>query len=334
MPNLPRIAVIGTGGTISSLGDGSLDVLNYPDFGQKLTCAALLDKFPETKLVAEAVPVTYRQVGSTALGPEDWLELRRMIHQIARDDPGTAGFVIPHGTATLEETGFFLNLTLATAQPVVMVGAQRPVSALGTDAGTNLVNALQVAGSPEARGKGVLAVLNNEIHPARDVVKTSTYRVQTFRSLDFGALGHVDGDGVHFYRAPLKAHMPDTEFAARALAMPLPRVDIVLSYGGADAALVDAARAAGAKGIVSAGFAPGSPTPSQQDALVAAAQAGIVVVQCSRAASGRVAPRRRLDETGIVAGEDFSPQKARILLMLMLTTTNDVGEIQAAFQRY
>ena len=333
MPNLPRIAVLGTGGTISSLGAGSLDVLDYPDFGQKLTSEALLDKFPETRLVAEPVPYTYKQVGSTALGPEDWLELRRMIHQIARDDPSIAGFVIPHGTATLEETGFFLNLTLATPQPVVVVGAQRPASALGTDAGTNLVNALQVAGSDEARGKGVLVVLNNEIHPARDVVKTSTYRVQTFRSFDFGALGHVDGDGVHFYRAPLKAHMPDTEFAGRDLGV-LPRVDIVLSYAGADAALVDAAIAAGAQGIVSAGFAPGSPTPAQQDALIAAAKAGIVVVQCSRAASGRVAPRRRLKETGIVAGEDFSPQKARILLMLLLTTTRDIGAIQAGFAKY
>jgi L-asparaginase len=333
MPNLPRIAVIGTGGTISSLGNGSLDVLDYPDFGQKLTSEALLDKFPETKLVAEAVPVNYKQVGSTALGPEDWLELRRIIHKMAKDDPGIAGFVIPHGTATLEETGFFLNLTLATKQPVVMVGAQRPASALGTDAGTNLVNALQVAGSPEARGIGVLAVLNNEIHPARDVVKTSTYRVQTFRSLDFGALGHVDGDGVHFYRAPLKTHMPDTEFAACDFTV-LPRVDIVLSYAGADAALVEAAIAAGAKGVVNAGFAPGSPTPVQQDALNAAAKAGVVIVQCSRAASGRVAPRRRLRETGIVAGEDFSPQKARILLMLMLTMTSDIAAIQTAFAAY
>jgi L-asparaginase len=333
MPNLPRIAVIGTGGTISSLGNGSLDVLDYPDFGQKLTSEALLEKFAETKLVAEAVPVTYRQVGSTALGPADWLELRRIIHKMAKDDPSIAGFVIPHGTATLEETGFFLNLTLATKQPVVMVGAQRPASALGTDAGTNLVNAFQVAGSEEARGKGVLVVLNNEIHPARDVVKTSTYRVQTFRSFDFGALGHVDGDGVHFYRAPLKAHMPNTEFAARDLSA-LPRVDIVLSYAGADGALVDAAAAAGAKGIISAGFAPGSPTPVQQDALNAAAKAGIAVVQCSRAASGRVAPRRRLKETGIVAGEDFSPQKARILLMLMLSMTNDIAAIQAAFATY
>jgi L-asparaginase len=333
-PALPRIAVIGTGGTISSLGASSLDVLDYPDFGQKLTAEALIDRFPETRLVADPMTVTFRQVGSTEIGPVDWLELRALIHRTARDEPGIAGFVIPHGTATLEETGFFLNLTLRVAQPVVLVGAQRPASALGTDAGMNLVNALRVAGSPQARGKGVLVVLNDEIHAARDVVKTSTYRVQTFRSLDFGALGHVDGDGVQFYRAPLRAHMPDTPFAALDLAGPLPRVDIVYSYAGADGALVDAAAAAGARGIVSAGFAPGSPTPEQRAALERAARAGVVVVQCSRAASGRVAPRRRLRESGIVAGEDFSPQKARILLMLALSTTTDIAAIQQAFQTY
>ena len=333
MPStLPKIAVIGTGGTLSSLGASSLDVLDYPDFGQKLSSEALLDRFPETRLVAEPVPVTCRQVGSTAIGPADWLELRALIHRMAGEDPALAGFVIPHGTATLEETAFFLNLTLGVAQPVVLVGAQRPASALGTDAGTNLVNALEVAGSPDARGKGVLVVMNNEIHPARDVVKTSTYRVQTFRSLDLGPLGQVDGDGPHFFRAPLKAHMPDTPFAARELTG-LPRVDIIYSYAGADGDLVEAAVEAGARGLVSAGFAPGTPSPAQQAAFLDAAQSGVVVVQCSRA-TGRVAPRRRLRETGIVAGEDFSPQKARILLALMLLTTSDVGEIQAAFQSY
>src|ERR1700687_783621 len=286
MANLPHIAVIGTGGTISSLGAPSLDVLDYPDFGQKLTCEPLLARSPEPRLVADPLPVTFRQVGSTAIGPADWVELRALIHRMAGEDPAIAGFVIPHGTATLEETAFFLNLTLCVAQPVVLVGAQRPASALGSDAGTNLVNALQVAACPEARGKGVLVVLNNEIHAARDVVKTSTYRVQTFRSFDFGALGHVDGDGPHFYRAPLKAHMPDTSFAGRDIAV-LPRVEIVYSYAGADGALVRAAVAAGARGLVSAGFAPGSPTPDQRVAFIEAAQAGVVVVQCSRAASGR-----------------------------------------------
>jgi L-asparaginase len=330
--SLPRIAVIGTGGTISSLGASSLDVLDYPDFGQKLSCEALLDRFPETRLVAEPLPLTFRQVGSTAIGPDDWLELRALIHRTAASDPGIAGFVIPHGTATLEETAFFLNLTLAVKQPVVLVGAQRPASAVGSDAGMNLVNALRVAGAAAARGLGVLVVLNDEIHPARDVVKTSTYRVQTFRSLDYGALGHVDGDGPHFYRAPLQAHMPDTPFAAQDIAT-LPRVDIVYSYAGADAVLVEAAVSAGAQGLVSAGFAPGSPSPLQQAAFIEAAKAGVVVVQCSRA-TGRIAPRRRLRETGIVAGEDFSPQKARILLALMLTMTRDISDIQRAFQSY
>src|SRR3954453_1122256 len=330
---LPRIAVIGTGGTISSLGAASLDVLDYADFGQKLTCEDLLDRFPETRLVADPMPVTFRQVGGTDIGPEDWVEIRSLIHRTARDNAGVAGFVIPHGTATLEETAFFLNLTLATAHPVVLVGAQRPASALGTDAGMNLVNALRVAGASDARGKGVLVVLNDEIHTARDVVKTSTYRVQTFRAVDFGSLGHVDGDGPHFYRAPLQAHMPDTPFAGREITS-LPRVDIIYSYAGADGDLVEAATRAGAKGLVSAGFAPGTPSPPHQAGLRAAAKAGVVVVQCSRAFTGRIAPRRRLRETGIVAGEDFSPQKARILLALMLTTTTDIGEIQTAFQTY
>jgi L-asparaginase len=324
--------VIGTGGTISSLGASSLDVLDYPDFGQKLTCEALLERFPETRLVADPLPVTFRQVGSTDIGPKDWLEIRALIHRTAREEPAIAGFVIPHGTATLEETAFFLNLTLASAQPAVLVGAQRPASALGTDAGMNLVNALRVAGSAEARGKGVLVVLNDEIHAARDVVKTSTYRLQTFRSNDFGALGHVDGDGVHFYRAPTRAHTPDTQFARLDLTT-LPRVEIIYSYAGADGALVDAAIATGARGLVSAGFAPGSPTPEQRAAFERAAKSEIVVVQCSRA-TGRVAPRRRLRESGIVAGEDFSPQKARILLMLALTTTTDIAAIQRAFQIY
>jgi L-asparaginase len=328
---LPRIAVIGTGGTISSLGASSLNVLDYPDFGQKLTCEGLLDRFPETRLVADPAPVTFRQVGSTHIGPKDWVEIRSLIHRIARDEP-VAGFVIPHGTATLEETAFFLNLTLATAHPVVLVGAQRPASALGTDAGMNLVNAFRVAGSSDAQGKGVLVVMNDEIHAARDVVKTSTYRVQTFRSVDFGALGDVDGDGVHFYRTPWRVHMPDTPFASLDLTA-LPRVDIVYSYAGADGAVVDAAVAAGARGLVSAGFAPGSPTPEQRVAFERAAKSGVLVVQCSRA-TGRVAQRRRLRESGIVAGEDFTPQKARILLMLALLATNNVVEVQRAFQTY
>jgi len=325
-----KIAVIGTGGTISSVAASSLDTLDYPEFGQKLTASELLARVGEADLVAEPVPVPFRAVGSTAIGPADWIALRDLVHATAAQDPGIAGFVITHGTATLEETAFFLNLTLAIAHPVVLVGAQRPASALGTDAGANLVAALRVASAPEAVGLGVLVVLNDEIHAARDVVKTSTYRLQTFRSPDFGALGHVDGDGVHILRAPRRQHAPDTVFASAAT-FDLPRVDIVLSYAGVDGVMVEAAVAAGARGIVSAGLAPGIATPLERLALERAVAAGTVVVQCSRAASGRVGRRRYLREAGIVAGEDFSPQKARILLMLALTRTSDLADIAAIF---
>ena len=328
--SLKKIAVIGTGGTISSIATDSLDTLDYPDFGKKLDVAELLARTPELQRVAEPIAIPFRSVGSTAIGPADWWELRDLIHTTATSQPDIAGFVITHGTATLEETAFFLNLTLAIPLPVVLVGAQRPASALGTDAGENLVSALRVAASPAAMGLGVLVVLNDEIHAARDVVKTSTYRLQTFRSLDFGALGHVDGDGVHIMRAPARKHAPDTIFAGTA-ALDLPRVDIVLSYAGVDGIMVEAALQAGARGIVSAGLAPGIPTPLERDALERAAASGVVIVQCSRAASGRVGRRRYLREAGMVAGEDFSPQKARILLMLSLTRTSDLEEISAIF---
>jgi L-asparaginase len=331
--SLPRLAVIGTGGTISSLAESSLDAMDYPEFSRKLNVDEVLDRYPECRLVAEPVPIPFRAVGSTAIGPADWLALRAIVHETAARDPGIAGFVILHGTATLEETAFFLNLTLATDRPVVVVGAQRPSSALGTDAGENLVAALRVAGSEAARGLGVLVVLNDEIHPARDVVKTSTYRLQTFRSPDFGALGHVDCDGIHLFRHPSRRHAPDTEFAS-APGFDLPRVDIVTSYAGADGVLVDAAVAAGARGIVSAGLAPGIPTPLERQAFERALAAGVVVVQCSRAVSGRVGRRRYLREAGIVAGEDFSPQKARILLALALTRTRDRDEIARIFATY
>ena len=308
-------------------------MLDYPEFGTKLSVEQVLERTPETAEVADVRPIPFRAVGSTAIGPADWLQLRDLLHGAVAADPALDGFVILHGTATLEETAFFLNLTLAIQQTVVLVGAQRPASALGSDGGANLVAALRVAGSPDARGLGVLVVMNDEIHAARDVVKTSTYRLQTFRSPDFGALGHVDGDGVQILRSTRRRHAPDTEFA-QICPVSLPRVDIVLSYAGADGAMVQAARDAGARGIVSAGLAPGIATPAERAALEAAVAAGIVIVQCSRAGSGRVGRRRYLQESGIVPGEDFSPQKARILLMLALTVTGDPARIGAMFRTY
>jgi L-asparaginase len=330
LSDLPRIAVIGSGGTISSLAETSLDTLNYPEFGRKLEVVDVLAHVPEIRVLADTLPIPFRAVGSTAVGPADWMALCDLIHATAARDTAIAGFVILHGTATLEETAFFLNLTAAVKQPIVLVGAQRPLNVVGSDAAANLISALRVAASPDARGLGVLVVLNDEIHAARDVVKTSTYRLQTFRSLDFGALGHVDGDTVCITRRPVRRHAPNAAFAG-VTGLTLPRVDIALSYAGVDGIAIDAAVAAGARGIVSAGLAPGLTTPGERVAILRALSAGVVVVQSSRAASGRVGNRRFLLDTGIIAAEDFSPQKARIMLMLALTRTSAPCEIAELF---
>ena len=286
-----------------------------------------------SRAVAEILPVPFRSVGSTAIGPAEWLELAAIIHRLAAERPQIAGFVITHGTATLEETAYFLHLTLKTDKTVVLVGAQRPASALGSDAGMNLLGAVRTALAPSARGLGVLTVLNDEIQSAREVTKTSTYRLQTFRSPDFGALGHIDGDGVHIYRRPSRRHAPDTEFEVAGLAG-LPRVDIAYSYAGSDGAVVDALVAAGARGIVSAGLAPGIPTPLERAALERARDGGVAIVQSSRAGSGRVALRRYLEEAGMIAADNLNPQKARILLMLGLTRTQDVAGLRRLFDTY
>lgn len=333
MPDKPWVAAIGCGGTISSLGRDSTDVLDYPDFGRKLPIEEVVGRYGEIASVADLRPVPFRNVGSTAIGPAEWLELAATVHRLAGERPAPAAFVIPHGTATLEETAYFLNLTLKTDMTVVLVGAQRPASALSSDAGMNLLGAVRVAIDPAARGLGVLVALNDEIQSAREATKTSTYRLQTFRSPDFGALGHIDGDAVKIYRRPARRHAPDTEFDV-AQTTELPRVDIAYSYGGADGAVIDALVAAGARGIVSAGLAPGIPTPLEKAALERARDAGVIIVQASRAGSGRVAPRRYLREAHMVGADNLNPQKARILLMLALTRTRAIGEIERMFDTY
>jgi L-asparaginase len=329
----PIVAAIGCGGTISSLGRDSLDVLDYPDFGSKLPIEEVVARYPEIARLAQVVPVPFRNVGSTAIGPSEWLELVGVIHRLANERGDLAGFVIAHGTATLEETAYFLHLTLKTDTSVVVVGAQRPASALSSDAGMNLLGAVRAASAPSARGLGVLVVLNDEIHCAREATKTSTYRLQTFRAPDFGVLGHIDGDGLQIYRRPVRRHAPDTEFDVGGLES-LPRVDIAYSYGGVDGTVVEALVAAGARGIVSAGLAPGIPAPKERVALEKARDAGLVIVQSSRAGSGRVALRRYLDEAGLIGADNLNPQKARILLMLALTRTSDVKEIRRIFATY
>ncbi len=330
---LPKIAFIGTGGTIASLGRGPLDLQDYGAAGNVMHAEEIVAKWPVVHQIADVMTVKYRNIPSTAIDFTDWKVLAELCLQLPREHPDLAGIVIGHGTATLEETAYFLNLTVKTSLPVVLVGAQRPSSALSSDAGMNLVNAIRVAASADARGMGVLVVLNDEIHAAREVTKTATLRLQTFRTPDFGVLGHADGDAVEFYRQPLRRRAPDTEFDIAALDA-LPRVDIAYSYAGADGTAVRAFVGAGAAGIVSAGFAPGFSTPAQAEALKQAVEQGVVVVQSTRAGSGRTFQSSRLRAGGLLIADNLNPQKARILLALALTRTRDSDEIMRIFRTY
>lgn len=329
----PRIAFIGTGGTMASLGRDGLDIQDYGALGQVMDAGTIVARVPELAQVAEVVPRPYSAVISSRIGFRDWQALARECDRAMAEIPDLAGIVIGHGTSTLEETAYALSLSLKVSVPVVMVGAQRPASALSSDMGMNLVNAVRVAGSPEARGLGVLLLLNDEIHAAREVSKTATWRLQTFRTADFGVLGQADGDRIAFYRRPLRRVAPDTEFDIRSLSA-LPRVDIAYSHADADATAIRAFVEVGARGIVSAGFAPGSPTPAEADALAEAVEQGVMVVQSTRVGSGRVVRTQKMRQRGILTADNLTPQKARILLALALTVTEDPNAVQRIFDTY
>ena len=329
--SLPRVAFIGTGGTIASLGTTPLDLLDYGATGQIISAEAILARFPEVATVAEVAPISFRAVPSSRIYFDDWKALAALCLRLEAEDAGLAGIVIGHGTGSLEETAYFLSLTLKTRIPVVITGSQRPASALSSDAGLNLVNAIRTAAAPAARGMGVLVLLNDEIHAARDVTKTSTGRMQTFRTPDFGALGHADGDAIVFYRRPLRIAAPDTEFDIASLDA-LPRVDIAYGYTGSDGTALRAFTTAGALGIIYAGFAPGMSTPEDFTAMEEAVAAGVVVMQCTRAGSGRVFQSQRLRKAGILTTDNLTPQKARLLLALGLT--RGAGEVARVFATY
>jgi L-asparaginase len=329
----PKVAFIGTGGTISSVGTGPLDIEDYTANNTMLAAGEIMAAFPSVHEVAEVIEVACSAIPSPSVDFAAWKNLWSTCTDLVQLHPDLAGIVIGHGTASLEETAYFLSLTLKVEVPVVLVGSQRPLSALSTDAGLNLVNAIRTAASPASRGRGVLVVLNDEIQAAREVTKTSTFRLQTFRTPDFGVLGQIDGAHVRYYRRTERRHAPDTEFDLGPLAA-LPRVDIAYSYAGSDGVAIRAFIEAGAAGIVSAGFAPGMTTPGETAALAEAVARGIIVLQSTRAGSGNALDGARLRALGIIPADNLSPQKARILLALSLTVTRDPGEMRRILASY
>ena len=330
----PKVALISTGGTITSISHvGELDMYEYTTSGNRLTAQQMLEKFPQAHSIAEVIAVNFDTLPSTALAYPQWRKLVLEIERLVAQHPDLAGVAILHGTATIEETAYALNLTLKTDIPVVITGAQRPASALSGDAGMNLFNAIRVAGCPDSRGMGVLVCLNDEINAARDVTKTSTGRLQTFRSADFGALGHADGDRVVFYHRQLRKCAPDTPFDIRQLDAP-PRVDIAYSYAGSDGTAVRAFVQAGARGIIGAAFVPGLLSPEESSAMKLAVDQGVCVALSSRGGSGRVFAPEKVRKLGFLQADNLTPQKARILLALALTVTEDPQQLQEIFNTY
>jgi L-asparaginase len=328
MAGKPRVALIITGGTIDSVGNDRLDLAWYIEAGKRLEAGELLGAVPELSEIAEVNEVPFRRLPSQAIKPSDWIELAGEIQRILVDDDEADGVVVTHGTNTLEETAYFLNLVLKTDRPVVVVGSMRPSSGLGADGYLNLLNAVRVAGDPSVGGNGVLVVLNDTILGARDVTKTATYRVDTFQGRDLGPLGYADADGrIRIYHHPALRHTLTSAFDWSKLT-DLPRVDVVVSYVGADGTMIDAAVAAGAKGIVSAGTGAGRPTPEEDAALARAAEQGVIVCQGTRVGSGRAVRSPGLKRRGWVATDNLVPWKAKVLLALALTRTADPNEIQ------
>ena len=330
----PTVRVIGTGGSIAGVGPDRMDFILYPEIGNHITIQQSLDRVPEIQEIADVRSEDLVSVGSTAIGAAEWLGLARRINQIFRDEPDVAGVAITHGTATLEETSYFLHLTIKSSKPVVITGAMRPPTALSTDADLNLLDAVRTAACPDSAGLGVLTVLNNEIQCGRDVTKASTFRVETFRPNELGFLGYADSDGkVIFYRAPLRRHTLNTPFMVDSMT-DLPRVDIVYSYAGADGLLVDAVRSNGSDGLVLVGFGGGTFPPAVIDAAVKVVDNGIPVVLATRSTAGRVVTTPKKDEQGFIVSDNLLPQKARILLMLGLTISKDRHELQQMFYDY
>ncbi len=328
---MKKIAIIGTGGTISALGKDRLDFKDYQSGSFTLT--EMMDHIPEIRDNAEIVTFQLENFSSTNLTPAHWLQLKKLTEEYL-DNPEIAGVVITHGTSTLEESAYFLHLTVNSNKPVILTGSQRPFSALGSDAGVNLLHSVRVALAPESTGKGVLVVLNGQISSAREVTKTSKFQLETFHSGQLGFLGYVDVDGtVQFYRQPTRRHTIDSEFAQLEI-KELPDVAILYSYAGVKPDLIHTIMERKTyQGIVIATMGAARLSNRETEALEKAMEQGIQVVLGSRIPEGRVVTYDS-QKLPFIWGDNLLPHKARILLMLSLLKSNQTTEIQTFFDHY
>ncbi|MGH7834269.1 MAG: asparaginase [Candidatus Binatia bacterium] len=311
------IKIVATGGTIANTGNGLIGI------------DEVLRDIPQARGMADFEIVEATRVRSGSIRLSDWLQIARAV-SAAAEEPRADAVIVTHGTFTTEETAYFLHLTIRTEKPVVVAASQRKHDEVGNDGDRNLLDAIRIALSPEARGKGVLVTLHEEIHSAREVVKTNQ-RPGGFVSLGRGPLGNVETDRVSFFHAPLRRHTLRSEFDIRDI-QELPRVDVVAAYVGADDTAARACVDAGARGLVLSGYAySGRPSQDQKEGLEKIAASGIPVVLSNRGGRGRVPVNW---DDPYIQGDSLVPHKARILLMLGLTRTQDPRELQRMFNEY
>ena len=327
---LPRIRLLATGGTIAGAQTGGSRSYQAGAF----SIDALIQAVPQLATLARLEVEQVAALGSQDMNEAIWLKLAARA-EAALADPDIAAVVITHGTDTMEETGYFLNLTVHSPKPVVLVGAMRPATEISADGPMNLYNAVAVAASPDTRNRGVLVVANDEIHFAREVSKTNTTQVGTSKASHRGLAGLVHAGRLHLYAPPVLRHTTASEFSLTGLPA-LPRVDIVYAHAGMGRELIDAAVRAGAKGLVIAGVGDGNLNEAALTATAAAARAGVAVVRSSRTGGGVVERNIEVDDDalGFIASDELNPQKARVLLMLGLTLTTDPRALQELFFTY
>jgi len=329
--NLPTVEVLATGGTIA--GAAESDVQAGYSSGQ-VGVDQLLNAVPQAKKLANLKGEQVSNIGSQDMNDQVWMKLATRINELLAQ-PDIAGVAITHGTDTIEETAYFLNLVIKSKKPVVLTASMRPSTALSADGPLNFYNAVAVAANKDAAGRGVLVVVNDWIHGAASLTKTSTTAVQTFLSPQSGLIGTIAYGVPEWYRGPVGKNTVTSEFSVDKNTV-LPRVDIIMAYENMDGKIIDAAAASGAKGLVIAGVGNGNMTKSALDALAAQAKKGIVCVRSTRVATGEVGRNVEVndDSLGTVASLGLNPQKARVLLRLALLKTKDPKTIQRYFDEY
>lgn len=322
-----RIALISTGGTIAMEGAHAFDWLNYGGNGRINPVDEILKSLDLGLEGLDVSPVSLKSLPSTGITPADWRDLAQNIRATLTADASIEGVVVTHGTATLEETAFFMHLVHGAQQPVILTGAQRPPNTASSDAVANLRAALIAAADLRLQGAGCLVCFNQALHEASDVTKTSNFSLDAFRSPHLGPLGHFGPSGaLTLRRAPDPALRG--AFAQFDAGASLPRVDIVFSYAGADGTAVRAFVSAGARGLVSIGFPPGRSANQERAALEKAAADGLLVIQCSRALDDHVPEQPYNMRAGVLSGGGLAANKVRILAMLALGAQMPSADLQ------